>query len=90
MRRTATPLERCREERLLHGVFRGGEVAKAADDRTENLRRELAQQILARGVHLIGRHISVGGALITSRTSMGRFNGVPPGPGAADARAAIS
>ena len=36
------------------------------------------------------RHTSTGGALITSRTSIGMFNGAPPGPGAADARAAIS
>ena len=38
-----------------------------------------------------GRHsCSTGGALITSRTSIGMFIGTPPLPGAADARAAIS
>jgi hypothetical protein len=34
--------------------------------------------------------MSTGGALITSRTSIGMFNGSPPGPGAVEARAAIS
>lgn len=34
--------------------------------------------------------ISGGGALITGRTSMGTFSGAPPGPGAADAFAAIA
>ena len=34
--------------------------------------------------------ISGGGALITGRTSIGMFNAAPPGPGAADAWAAIA
>jgi hypothetical protein len=34
--------------------------------------------------------MSTGGALMTSRTSIDMFNGTPPFPGAADARAAIS
>ena len=34
--------------------------------------------------------ISCGGALITSRTSIGMLRGTPPRPGAADARAAIA
>src|SRR5215467_2893780 len=34
--------------------------------------------------------ISGGGALMTARTSMGMFKGAPPGPGAADALAAIA
>ena len=34
--------------------------------------------------------ISGGGPLIIGRTSIGMFNGVPPGPGAADAFAAMA
>ena len=84
------PLHRRGEERLLHGVLRGGEVAEAADHRAEHLRRQLAQQVLVGGsVDAIG-HTSTGGALITWRTSIGMFSGAPPLPGAADARAAIS
>ena len=41
------PLHGRREECLLHGVFGGGKVAESPDDRAENLRRELAQQVLA-------------------------------------------
>ena len=75
------------EQRLLHRVLGVGEVAVAADDRTEDLRRQLAQQALgARG----GAHTSGSGAPITSRTSMGWRIGTPFGPGAADAWAAIS
>src|SRR5579859_1512509 len=55
------------EESLLHGIVGAGEVAVAADDRTEDLRRQLSQQALgARG----GGHTSGSGALITWRTSM--------------------
>jgi hypothetical protein len=35
-------------------------------------------------------NISGGGPLMTVCTSIGMFNGTPPGPGAADARAAIA
>ena len=87
---SSRPLQRRREQRLLHRVLGGGEVAEAPDHRAENLRRELAQQVLAGGVQGRGRHTSTGGALITSRTSIGMFIGTPPLPGAADARAAIS
>ena len=86
----ARPLQRRREQRLLHRVLGGGEVAEAPDDRAEHLRRELAQQVLARAVQSSRRHMSTGGALITSRTSIGMFSGTPPLPGAADARAAIA
>ena len=82
----AWPLDRGRQQRLLHGVLRSGEVAEAADDRAENLRRQLAQQVL--GPKLA--HRSTGGPLMTSRTSIGMLIGLPPGPGAADARAAKS
>lgn len=37
-----------------------------------------------------GRYSFAGAALITCRTSMGMFSGAPPGPGAAEAFAAIS
>src|SRR5678815_3946651 len=80
------PLLRRRDERLLHRVLRGGEIAEAADHRAEHLRRELAQQALTGEAG----HTSTGGPLITSRTSIGMLSGLPPGPGAADARAAIS
>ena len=39
------------QQRLLHGVFRGGEVAEAPYHRAEHLRRQLAQQLLARERH---------------------------------------
>ena len=86
----ARPLLRRREQRLLHRVLGGGEVAEAADHRAEHLRRELAQQVLARVVERRLRHTSTGGALITWRTSIGMFSGTPPVPGAAEARPAIS
>ena len=41
------PLQRRREQRLLHRVLGGGEVAEAPDDGAEHLRRQLAQQVLA-------------------------------------------
>ena len=70
------------DQRLLHRVLRVGEVAVAADDGAEDLRRELAQQVLgARG----RGHTSGSGALITWRTSMRLRIGAPFGPGAADA-----
>ena len=74
----------------------GGEVAEAANDRSEHLRRKLAQQLLRRCVprsrcsYRFDHRISGGGPLITSRTSIGMFNGFPPGPGAAEARAAMA
>ena len=66
----ARPLHRRREQRFLHRVLGGGEVAEAADHRAEHLRRQLAQQVLAGDVQPAVRHTSTGGALITSRTSM--------------------
>jgi hypothetical protein len=35
-----------REQRLLHGILGRGEIAGASRERAENLRRELAQEIL--------------------------------------------
>ena len=37
------PLRRCGDQRLLHSIFGGGEVAKAADDGTEHLRRQFTK-----------------------------------------------
>ena len=84
----ARPLQRRRQQRLLHRVLRGAEIAEAADHRAEHLRREFAQQVLG---WCVQRHsTSSGGPLITWRTSIGMFIGAPSGPGAADARAAIA
>ncbi len=67
------------------------EVAEAPHDRAEHLRRELAQQVLGAGSGDGERHSSsMGGALITCRTSIAMLSGAPPGPGAAEASAAIS
>ena len=79
------------DQRLLHRILRGGEVAEAPHHRAEHLRRELAQQVLGRRIQRTRwSQLSTGGALITSRTSIGMFSGAPPGPGAAEARAAIA
>jgi hypothetical protein len=64
-------LLRCRKHRFLHGVFRDAKVSEAADHRAENLRRQLAQQALVGELRRATRHTSTGGALITSRTSIG-------------------
>ena len=86
----ARPLRGRGDQRLLHRVLGGGEIAEAADDRAEHLRRELAQQLLGAEIQRGARHrYSSGGPLITCRTSIGMFSGAPPGPGAADACAAI-
>src|SRR3712207_7974804 len=44
--RSGRPLRRGREQRLLHGVLRVAEVAEAPDGRAEDLRRQLAQQVI--------------------------------------------
>jgi hypothetical protein len=45
----------CRgQQRFLHGVFAGVELAVSPDERAEDLRRELAQQVL--DAHLDRRH----------------------------------
>ena len=68
----------------------GGEISEAPDDRAENPRGQLAEQVLGARVQGAGGHISTGGADITCRTSIGMFNGFPSDPGADEARAAIS
>ena len=81
------PVPGRREQRLLHGVLGGVEVAEAADEHAEDLRRQFAQQVLDAGPRA---HSPLAGAPITCRTSIGCWIGTPPGPGAADAFAAIS
>ena len=75
------------DQRLLHGVLGGVEVAEAADEHAEDLRRQFAQQVLEARP---SAHVPPPGAPITCRTSIGCWIGTPPGPGAADAFAAIS
>ena len=82
------PVKGRRDERLLDSVLGGGEIAETPDDRAEHLRREIAQQMLG-DFGLRGHSMSSGGPLITCRTSIGMFSGAPPGPGAAEASAAI-
>jgi hypothetical protein len=84
------PLHRGGEQRFLHGVLGGREVAEAADHCAEHLRRELAQQVLV-GLRRARRQTSpLVLLIITGWTSIGMSSGLPPGPGAADARAASS
>ena len=60
------PLRRRRDQRLLHRVLGGGEVAVTTRNDAEHLRRELAQQVQGGGVQSFGRQLSLlGGALIT-------------------------
>ncbi len=47
----ARPLVGGRDERLLHGVLGGSEVAVATDDGAEHLRCQLAKQVLGRRLH---------------------------------------
>ena len=51
------------EQRLLHGVLARVELPVAPDQRAEDLRRELAQQVLDRGARrpLTGRTVLLGG-----------------------------
>src|SRR5258708_27364113 len=85
------PLNRSRELRLLDGIFSCAEVMRAPNERAEHLRREFAQQLFGISAQrLHGQISSSGGPLMIGRTSMFMFSGSPPGPGAADARAAIA
>jgi len=88
----ARPLLRGGEQSLLHRVFRGKEIAELPAHDAQHLRRQVAQQALDVGVRRIPsvQSPSLGGPLITSRTSIPMLSGVPPGPGAADASAAIA
>ena len=87
------PLHRGGKQGFLDRVFASTEVAVAPQQGAQDRRREIAQQILGAVVeprdHASGVQ-SPGGPLITCRTSMARFNGLPPWPGAAEASAAIA
>ena len=89
-------MDRGREQRLLHGVLGGSEIAEAPDDGAEHLRREFAQQMLGIDVPWLGGHSKSryrGSSVLTlmiCRTSIGILKVAPPGPGPADSRAAIS
>ena len=83
------------DECILHRVLGGGEVAEAAKDGTEHLRREVAEEMLGGCVErrhngFLQATNSSGGPLMTWRTSMGMTKGLPSAPGAEEARAAIS
>jgi hypothetical protein len=85
------PLHGRGDQGLLHAVLRGGEVVVAAHERAEHLRRQVTQQVPDGRTDGGWRHgSSSGGPAITWRTSMGMFSGFPPGPGAAEARAAMA
>ena len=62
------PLERGGEHGFLHGVLGQVEVAAAADECTEDLRRELAQQVLGADFGL-GSHISAPAVSMSGLTS---------------------
>ena len=117
-----------RDQRFLHGVFGGGEVAEALRQNADDLRSQRSQEIgdmtgagsgfLGSGFRVPGSYAgsvavnqtsapgtrnlgtrnpisafqrnSGGGPLMTSRTSIAMFSGAPPGPGAAEAAAAIA
>ncbi len=84
------PLDGCREQSFLNRVLRGGEVPRAPHQNAEHPRRQFAQQVLGGSLWRGAGHIAGGGALMTSRSSMDRLSGLPPGPGAADALAAMA
>lgn len=77
------PLAGGRQQGLLHGVLGGVEVAVAADEGAEDLRRVAAQQVLDRGAHLPGAASRMG-RITTSET------GEPSGAGHWWTRLAIS
>src|ERR1700745_2871945 len=68
---------------------------KPASNGAEHLRRKFTQQLLGGCVPWLGHSsfryaISGGGPLMIGRNSIGIFSGEPPGPGAAEIRAAMS
>jgi len=77
------------DQRFLHGVLAGSEITKTSQRRAEHLRRQVAQQLLGSTVQRREGHAVSGGPLITWRTSIAMLSGLPPGPGAAEASAAI-
>ena len=65
------PLLRGGEQCFLDRVLGNSEVAEATDHRAENPRRQLPQQVFVGEPRCAARHTSTGGALMTSRTSIG-------------------
>ena len=84
------PLPRGGDECFLHGVFCIGEVTVPPRDDAQHVRREVAQQLQGVLVERTFHYISVGGTLMTGRTSTPMFIGLPRGPGAAETFAASS
>jgi hypothetical protein len=75
----------------LHGVLGGGEMPEAPDQRAENLRRQLAQQVLDLGVKPGSDQISSESWFSSSgRTSATLPAKMSPGLGQFASRAAIS
>ena len=79
----ARPLFRRGDQRFLDRVFAVAEVAVPPEQRAQDAGRVLQQDF-------VDQRNSGGGPLMTCRTSIGMFIGLPPGPGAADAAAAIA
>jgi hypothetical protein len=92
-----------RDEGLLDSVVGGIEVARTPRERGEDPRREVAQQVLDGDRGGLGQRtppacsrnssISVafdGPSSMIRRTWIGCWIGIPPGPGTAETRAAIS
>jgi hypothetical protein len=80
------PLQRCGEQRFLHGVLAGVELSVAPHERAEDLRRELAQQAL----YSIFQPQKSGGASITRRTSIGTLTNATMREAISIARASLS
>jgi hypothetical protein len=94
-------VQRGSQQRFLDGVLGSVEVAKPANERAEDLRRQLAQQVLDTGGNVqrspptCSRNDSIsatsdGARSITCRTWIGCCVATPPGPGTAESFAAIS
>jgi hypothetical protein len=95
------PVQRCGEQRLLDGVLGRVEIPVPARERAEDLRRQLAQQVLDTGGNVqlspptCSRNASIsatsdGACVITCRTWIGCCSATPSGPGTAETFAAIS
>src|ERR687898_467255 len=88
-RREATVVSQDRggQQRLLHGVLADVEVSVAADQRAEDLRCELTQQVVETGV---GPQISRPPASMTGRTSIAVYRASGIWAASSPARSAVS
>jgi hypothetical protein len=97
----ARPVLGRRKQGLLDRVLGCVEIPGTAPERAEDLRRQLAQQVLEVGLNVqralptCSRNASIsvtfeGAWSMTCRTWMGCCVGTPPGPGTAETFAAIS